>query len=642
MISVFLPDQTKFALADGASVLDLAASIGPGLARAALTAKVNGTMVDLSTALQDGDQVEILTFDQPEGRDLFWHSSAHVLAQAVKRLFPDAQPTIGPPVENGFYYDFADLSVTEEDLEAIEQEARNIIKENQVPERIEYDSAEEALAVFGDNPFKRELVETLEDGLSAYRQGEFVDLCRGPHLPNIGKIKAFKVLKTSGAYWRGDSSNPQLTRIYAVSFPDKKMMKEHLKRLEEALKRDHRVLGKQLKLFSFHKEGPGMAFIHPRGMVIWRELLNFWHELHAQAGYQEIKTPVMLSRELWERSGHWENYRENMYTSEIENRIFAIKPMNCPGGMMLFKEQQYSYRDLPARIGEIGLVHRHEMSGALSGMFRVRSFHQDDAHIYMTPDHIKSEIIGVLTLAEKIYSQFSLEYHMELSTKPEKHIGTDADWEMTTAGLKSALDAYGQPYVINEGDGAFYGPKIDFHIRDAIGRTWQCGTIQLDMSLPERFDLSYITEAGTRERPIMIHRALYGSIERFFGILVEHYAGKFPVWLSPVQVRLVPVAERHHAHAMQWKDVLDQAGLRSECDVSNESVNKKVRNAQLDQVNYILVIGDKELEQPILNVRTRDNQVHQGIALDVFVDMVRKEYRERSGTSPLVSERDPS
>jgi len=636
MITVKLPDGSGKSLEDHATAHDLALSISAGLARATVAAKVNGKTVDLSTELKEGDEIRLLTFRDDEGKEVFWHSSAHLLAQAVLRIFPDAKPTIGPPIENGFYYDFADLSVSDQDFERIEAEMKKIVKERLIPERIVYSGKEEALERFKGNIFKTELIEGLDEELTAYRQGDFEDLCRGPHIPNTKMIEGIKILKTSGAYWRGDSSNPQLTRIYAITYPNKKDLKKYLHMLEEAKKRDHRVLGKALDLFSFHKVGPGMPFIHPKGMVIWNELLDFWRELHTRDCYTEIKTPVMLSRELWELSGHWANYRENMYTTEIEDKVFAIKPMNCPGGMMYYKNGQYSYRDLPMRVGEVGLVHRHEMSGALSGMFRVRSFHQDDAHIFMKPEDIKSEIIGVLQLADDIYSQFGLEYHLELSTKPEKAIGSDEDWEMTTEGLRSALVEYGRDFVVNEGDGAFYGPKIDFHIKDAIGRTWQCGTIQLDMSLPERFELTYIGEDGTPHRPIMIHRALFGSIERFFGILVEHYAGKFPLWLSPVHLRILPVAERHYDAAEAFANELKKKGLRVEVDQSSESVNKKVRNAQLAQVNYISVFGDKEVGSENLTIRTRDNQVHPEISREAFAEVLLDEYSSRAASSLLI------
>lgn len=635
MISVVLPDGSIRELENGQTAFDLALSLSAGLARKTVAAKINDQLKDVTTALSDGDRVHLLTFEDEEGRDVFWHSSAHILAQAVLRVFPQAKPTIGPPIEQGFFYDFANLSLSVEDFPAIEAEAKKIIKEKLVPKRIEYANKEEALAVFGDNPYKKELIENLEEGLSAYQQGEFVDLCRGPHMPKTSMVGGFKILKTSGAYWRGNAENEQLTRLYAITFPDKKDLADYVHRLEEAKKRDHRVVGKQLDLFSFHKVGPGMPFIHPKGMVIWNELLDFWRELHTQDRYVEIKTPVILGSELWEISGHWDYYRENMYTSEIDDKVNAIKPMNCPGGMLFYKNSQYSYRDLPMRVGEIGLVHRHEMSGALSGLFRVRSFHQDDAHIFMKPNDIVSEILGVLKLADRIYSQFGLSYHLELSTRPEKSIGNDEDWEMTTAGLREALEKSGRTFQINEGDGAFYGPKIDFHIKDAIGRTWQCGTIQLDMSLPERFELAYIDEDGQPKRPIMIHRALFGSIERFFGILIEHYAGKFPLWLSPVQVRLLPVAERHGEAAQALVSQLEERGLRVEVDTSSESVNKKVRNAQMDQVNYILVYGDKEASGAPLTVRTRDNVVHEGVSVETFLATLTTERNERRSESAL-------
>lgn len=637
MISVIVPDGSKFELEDGATAHDLAKQIGKKLAKAALAAKVNGNFTDLTTTLNDGDQVTILTFDDAEGKEVFWHSSAHVLAQAVKRLYPNAKPTIGPAIEEGFFYDFADLQVSEDDFPAIEAEVVKITRENIAPERVEYDSQADAIEAHGDNPFKKELIEGLEEGLSAYRQAEFVDLCRGPHLPHLSKIGAMKLMKTSGAYWRGNAENEQLTRIYGISFPDKKELKQYIHRLEEAKKRDHRVLGKKLGLFAFHKEAPGLPFIYPNGMIVWNELLSFWRDVHDADGYAEIKTPGMMNRELWEKSGHWANYRENMYTSEIEDKIFAIKPMNCPGGMMFFGDGQYSYRDLPLKVAEIGNVYRHEMSGALSGMFRVRSFHQDDAHIFMETSQIKDQVLGVIALAEKIYAQFDLDFNLELSTKPEKAIGSDEDWEAATEGLRQALEASGRDYKLNPGDGAFYGPKIDFHLKDAIGRTWQCGTIQLDFSLPDRFDLTYIQESGERARPIMVHRALFGSIERFFGILVEHYAGKFPLWMSPRQVRLIPVAEKHGAFAEEFAARLRSEGLRVGMESFDESVPKRVRKAQLDQVNYILVLGDQEMNGSHLAVRTRDNVVHNGVDREQFIAQLKEEFSTRAKQSTLKS-----
>ncbi|MBU0461560.1 MAG: threonine--tRNA ligase, partial [Nanoarchaeota archaeon] len=465
--------------------------------------------------------------------------------------------------------------------------------------------------------------------ISVYRQGNFADLCRGPHLPNTGRIKAFKIMKLAGAYWRGDAKNKQLQRVYGISFFDKKELKQYVEQREEAEKRDHRKLGKQLNLFSVHDEGPGFPFFHPKGMVIWNELMKFWREQHRIAGYVEVKTPIMLNRALWEKSGHWMNYRENMYTTKIDEQDFAIKPMNCPGGMLLYKTNMHSYRELPIRMAEVGLVHRHELSGVLAGLFRVRCFHQDDAHIFMRPDQIKEEILGVLKLSDKFYKTFSLDYHLELSTRPAKSIGTDEQWELATNGLKSALDATGIKYKINEGDGAFYGPKIDLHIKDAIGRTWQCGTIQLDMSLPERFELTYEGEDGQKHRPIMIHRVIYGSMERFLGVLIEHYAGKFPLWLSPVQARILPIADRHHDYAEQVYKRLFDVGIRAELDVRAESTPKKVRDAQVEYVNYILVVGDKEMQNNMVNVRTRDNVVHGEKKIDAFMKELLDEIKQR-------------
>ena len=628
-MQIALIDGSSVELDAGASGIDLARKQKKSLNGQAIALKINDEFKDLSTTLTEGDTVQILTFNDEEGKDIFWHSSAHILAQAVLRLYPDAKPTIGPPIEVGFYYDFADLSITEEDFPAIEAEVQKILKERLTPERIEYASKEEALEVFNHNPFKVEMIESLEDGLSAYRQGDFVDLCRGPHLPQFNLIQAFKIMKTSGAYWRGDSEKPQLTRIYAVSYPDKKMLNQYLNFLEEAAKRDHRVVGKKLGLFSFHKEAPGMPFFHPNGMIVWNELMDFWLERHLAEGYKQIKTPVMMSQELWETSGHWDYYRENMYTSEVDERTFVMKPMNCPGGMLYFKEDKYSYRQLPLRVGEIGLVHRHEASGALSGLFRVRAFHQDDAHIFMKPEDISPEINRVLNLAMSMYQVFGLEYHFELSTRPEKSIGSDEQWEMATAGLRGALEQSGHEYRINEGDGAFYGPKIDIHIKDAIGRTWQCGTIQLDMSLPERFDLNYVDGNDEKHRPVMIHRVVYGSIERFFGVLIEHFSGKFPLWMAPVQAIILPISETHNDYANKVQEQFEAAGLRAEVDLKNESVNKKVRNAQIRQINYIIVVGDREVEEGSLTVRA-GNKVIGSAPVQQVIDSLSDEYKSRS------------
>lgn len=589
-----------------------------------LAIEVNGNAQDLSEEVKAGSAVKIFSFQEKEGKEVFWHTSAHVLAQAVLRLFPDALPTIGPVIDGGFYYDFANLKVSAEDFKAIEKEVKNILKENFSTEKVTFADKKEALKEFASNPFKKELITLLpEDSpITAYRQGEFFDLCRGPHLPKIGKIKAFKILKSSAAYWRADQERESLTRIYGVSFPDRKMLQEHLNFLEEAKKRDHRVIGQKQSLFSFSEYAPGMPIIEPNGMVIWNELLKFWRELHTKDDYVEIKTPAMMDKGLWELSGHFANYKENMYLSEIDKGTYAIKPMNCPACMLYFKSKRHSYRDLPLRVGEIGNVHRHELSGSLSGLLRVRSFHQDDAHIFMRKDQIKEEILNVLKLTDTLYSAFGLSYHLELSTRPEKKtIGTDEDWEMSTKALQAALETWGKGFVINEGDGAFYGPKIDIHVSDALGRTWQCGTIQLDMSLPERFELKYTNENAEEVRPVMIHRALYGSIERFFAILIEHYKGRFPLWLSPKQVAILPVADRHQEYCKKIASTLKEQGFRIELDSSNESISKKVRTAQMQQINKMLIIGDKELESNTLSIRDRDtNETTENINLSTFLD----------------------
>lgn len=632
-----LKDSKTMELPEGSTARDLADKLNLKGPEQALAASVNGRTCDLATALKDGDQVILWNFEDPEGREVFWHTSAHVLAQAILRLWPEAKPTIGPPIDQGFYYDFANLTISDTDFDKINEEMEKITAENYQSQRERFRSKEEALAAFAHNEYKRALIESFPPGdeLTGYRQGEFFDLCRGPHLPNLGKIKAIKVMKTSGAYWRGDSNNEMLTRIYATSFPNRKQLKAYLDHLEEAKKRDHKILGPKLDLFSLKEEAPGLPFIHPAGMVIWNQLIRFCQETFRDNGYVEIKTPVLASRLLWEQSGHWENYREHMFTMEVEDRDFAIKPMNCPGGMLFYKSHIHSYRELPLRVAEIGHVHRFEHSGSLSGLFRVRGFHQDDAHIFMKPSDIESEILGAVKLADYIYSTFGLRYTLKLGTRPEAHtIGTDADWERATSGLKGALDKWGMPYQLNEGDGAFYGPKIDFHIRDALDRTWQCGTIQLDMALPERFDLEYTAEDGSRPRPIMIHRALFGSVERFFGILIEHFAGRFPLWISPRQVRLLTVADRHVPYAEEVHRVIHDRGFHCAIDSSAESVGKKVRNAQLDQVNYILTIGDQEVEHCTIALRTRDNVVHGELKLDAFLEAIEQERKSRSLSSP--------
>lgn len=627
-------NKQKIELPNNSTAKDLAEKLNLREPQQAVSVSINGDLKDFFTTLSDGDEIQFWNFDDPKGKEVFWHTSAHVLAQAILRLWPNAKPTIGPAIEHGFYYDFANLTVSEADFEKIEEEANKIIKENYQTSRVVFADKNDALSRFTNNPYKRELISGFEGQITGYSQGEFFDLCRGPHIAALGKIKAFKILKTSGAYWKGDKDKEMLTRIYGISFPDRKNLKDYLFMLEEAKKRDHKILGPKLGLFSLMEEAPGMPFIHPKGMIVWNSLLDFWRELHLKANYIEIKTPQVMSRDLWEKSGHWQHYKQNMYDFAIEEREFAIKPMNCPGCMLYFKSAQHSYRELPLRICEFGHVHRHEASGALSGLFRVRSFHQDDAHVFMQPQDIKQEILSVLKLVEDIYSTFGLEYRFELSTKPEKSIGSSEDWEVATLGLQGALDEWGQPYKINEGDGAFYGPKIDIHIKDALGRSWQCGTIQLDMALPERFELEYMDKDGVHKRPVMIHRAIFGSIERFLGILIEHFVGRFPLWISPLQVRVITVADRHADFAHEVAAKIKKHGFTCDVDDTSESVNKKIRSAQLMQINYMLTIGDKEVENKNVSLRTRDNVVHGEVDLHTFLTHLEQEKKERALTSP--------
>lgn len=634
---IHVKNHPSIELKEGSTAKDLADYLNLKAPHEAVAVSINGQTVDFSTLLEPQDEVVLWNFEDPEGKEVFWHTSAHVLAQAVLRLWPEAIPTIGPPIDRGFYYDFANLTLSENDFEKIEQEMQKIINENYRTQREVFLSKDQALEHFKTNLYKSELIESFEKNslLTAYRQGEFFDLCRGPHLFNIGKIKALKVMKTAGAYWRGDAKNEMLTRLYAITFPDRKLLKDYLQQLEEAKKRDHKILGPKLDLFSLKEEAPGMPFIHPKGLIIWNQLVAYIRECLGRKGYVEIKTPTMMTKELWEISGHWSNYRQNMFTSQIEERDFAIKPMNCPGCMLYYKTQGHSYRELPLRIAEIGNVHRYEPSGSLSGLFRVRSFHQDDAHIFMKPSDIEKEITSILFLAEEIYTTFGLTYRLELSTRPKENtIGTDEEWEIATKGLKGALDQTRHPYRINEGDGAFYGPKIDFHIHDAINRSWQCGTVQLDMALPEKFELEYTASDGTRQRPVMIHRALFGSIERFMGILIEHFVGKFPLWLSPSQVRILTVADRLEPYAQQVAKSLIEKGFHVEVDGASESVGKKIRNAQLAQVNYILTLGEQEEKSQTINLRTRDNKVHGQIELKDFIQKIQEERGQRALNSP--------
>jgi threonyl-tRNA synthetase len=629
-------EKTEIDLPEGSTGRDLAEKLNLRGPSEALAIQINGNTCDLVTPLSQGDVVHLLNFEETEGKEVFWHTSAHVLAQAIMRLYPQAKLTIGPAIQNGFYYDIAGITISEEDFPKIEKEMDAITGENYRPERHVLKGKQDALERFADNPYKCELIEGFDDGLiTGYSQGEFFDLCRGPHLPSLGKIKAIKLMKNSGAYWKADPSREMLTRVYGISFPDRKLLKEYLVLLEEAKKRDHKILGPKLGLFSLQEEAPGIPFIHPKGMILWNRLLDFWRTLRMESGYIEIKTPLLMGQELWERSGHWQYYRENMYAFEIENRHFAIKPMNCPGCMLFYRIGGHSYRDLPLRVAEFGHVHRHELSGALSGLFRVRSFHQDDSHLFMLPEQIRSEIEGVLKLIEKTYSTFGLHYRLELSTRPEKSSGTDADWEIATRGLQDALDGWGQPYKLNPGDGAFYGPKIDIHIQDALGRSWQCGTIQLDMVLPEKFDLEYTDNDGHKKRPIMLHVAIFGSMERFMGILIEHFAGRFPFWISPLPIRLVTVADRHNEFAHSVAEQIKAAGFMCDVDDTSESMNKKIRTAQLLQINYMLTVGDKEVENKTLSLRTRDNVVHGEISLSDFLTAIAKERDEKALTSPF-------
>lgn len=596
--------------------------------KGAVVAKLDGELVDLNIKVDKDSEVEFLDANSKDGLEVLRHSTAHVLAEAVVNLFPKALPTIGPVVEQGFYYDFDHEPFTPEDLKKIEKEMRRIIAKNEKFERIEL-SKKQAIDMFKNNKYKLELIEEFGKDLSVYKSGKFADLCRGPHVPSTRYVKAFKLTKLAGAYWRADITNKQLQRVYGIAFGTEKELKDYVRILAEAEKRDHRKLGKRLGLFSFHEEGPGFPFWLPKGIILKNAVLDYWKELHKKAGYVFIETPIILTRALWERSGHWKNYKEAMYTLKIDNNDFAIKPMNCPGGMLVYKEKIHSYREFPLRVAELGLVHRHEMSGVLAGLFRVRAFTQDDAHIYMTMDQLSDEIINVVNLTFELYKPYGFEYSLELSTKPKKHIGTAEQWEKSTAALKDALDRMKIKYEIIESEGAFYGPKIDFHLKDAIGRTWQCGTIQVDMAQPENFDLTYEGQDGRRHRPVMIHRALYGSIERFLGILVEHFAGKFPAWMNPEQVRILTVAEKFVSYAEKIRDKYNKAGIRVTLDQRPDSIPKKVRNAQVSYVNYALVVGEKEVKNKTVNVRTRDNKVLGEKNPEEFLKELLKEIKER-------------
>lgn len=633
MIKVTLKDGSVKEYQKGITVEEIVASIGSGLLKAAIAAKVNGQAVDLSTKLNEDCSLEVLTFEDDGGKWALRHTSSHILAQAVKRLFPNVKLAIGPAIDTGFYYDFdSDKPFSEEDLAALEKEMEKIVKEDLKLERFELPRKEaiEFMAEKGED-YKVELINDLpEDAvISFYKQGEFVDLCAGPHAPSTGKAKALKLLSVAGAYWRGNEKNKMLQRIYGTAFVKKSQLDEYLHMLEEAKKRDHRKLGKELDLFSIQEEGPGFPFFHPKGMIIRNELEDFWRKEHRKNGYQEIKTPIILNEELWHRSGHWDHYKENMYFTKIDDADYAIKPMNCPGGMLMYRRSMHSYRELPIRMGELGLVHRHEISGALHGLMRVRNFTQDDAHIFMMPSQIKDEILGVIKMVDRFYGLFGFKYHVELSTRPENSMGSDADWELATNALKEALDEKGMDYKINEGDGAFYGPKIDFHLEDCIGRTWQCGTIQLDFQMPERFDLSYIGADGEKHRPVMIHRVIFGSIERFIAILTEHYAGAFPVWLAPVQVVVMPISEKQNEYVENLVKKLEDLDIRAEADLRNEKVGYKIREAQLQKVPYMLVVGDKEVESGTVAVRDRKEGDKGTMKIEDFIVRITKEIRDK-------------
>ena len=633
MIKVTLKDGSVREFENELSVLEIAKSISEGLARAVVAASVNDEVVGLDYIVKEDCTLNLFKFDDVEGKDVFRHTSAHMLAQAIKRLYPEAKFAIGPSIENGFYYDI-DLEerLTMEDLAKLEAEMKKIAKEDLKVERYELPK-EEALKWAKENgeDYKVELIEELPEGevISFYKQGDFTDLCRGPHLPSTKKVKAVKLLSVAGAYWRGDEKNKMLQRIYGISFEKNKDLEEYLHLLEEAKKRDHRKLGKELELFFIPEEGPGFPLFLPKGMELKNALLKYWRELHREDGYYEIETPIILSRHLWETSGHWYHYKENMYTVKIDEQDFAIKPMNCPGSMLYYQSKPHSYRDFPMRVAELGRVHRHELSGALHGLMRVRAFTQDDAHIFMLPEQIKDEIKGVVKLIDRVYKTFGFEYHLELSTRPEDSMGTDEEWETAENGLREALEELNLPYILNEGDGAFYGPKIDFHLKDCLGRTWQCGTIQLDMQLPQRFDISYVGQDGEKHRPVMIHRVALGSIERFIGILIEQYAGKFPVWLAPTQVKILPISDKYMDYANEVKKALFDAGIRVEMDDRAEKIGFKIREAQLQKVPYMLVVGEKEAAENQVAVRSRDKGEMGSMDLNEFVSMVVKEDAER-------------
>lgn len=632
MIKVNLKDGFK-EYQNGLTVFEVAKDISEGLARVACAGMLDGQVVDLRTPINNDCDLNILTFDTDDGKKAFRHTTSHIMAQAIKRLYPDVKLAIGPSIDDGFYYDFdTPTAFSQEDLDKIETEMKKIVKEELPIERFELPRDEAIKFMEQKNePYKVELIKDLDEGeaISFYKQGEFVDLCAGPHLMNTKFVKTFKLTSVAGAYWRGNEKNKMLSRIYGTSYTKKSDLEKYLKRIEEAKKRDHRKLGKELGLFVLLDEGPGFPFFLPKGMILKNTLIDYWREVHNRAGYHEISTPIMLSRQLWERSGHWEHYKDNMYTTVIDETDFAIKPMNCPGGMLVYKTNIHSYRDLPLRMGELGLVHRHEMSGALHGLMRVRCFTQDDAHIFMTPDQIKEEIKGVINLIDEVYNLFGFKYHVELSTQPEDSMGSKEDWDRATNALKEALEEKSLPFVINEGDGAFYGPKIDFHLEDSLGRTWQCGTIQLDFQMPEKFELEFIGADGEKHRPVMIHRVVFGSIERFIGILIEHFAGAFPIWLAPVQVKALPISEKYHYYTQRVVNDLKEAGIRAEADYRAEKIGFKIREAQIEKVPYMIVLGEKEEQSNTVSVRSRLEGDKGSLPFDIFLSSIIDEIATR-------------
>jgi threonyl-tRNA synthetase len=634
MIKVTLPDESIKEVEQGTKVSEVASSIGNGLARNALGGMVDGEVVELNHPITKDCRLKILTFDDDEGKLILRHTASHVMAQAIKRLFPEAKLAIGPAVDDGFYYDMdIDRSFTPEDFGPIEAEMKKIVDAD-YPIVREVKSKDEAIKFMKDKgePYKVELIEDLPDGeeISFYTQGEYTDLCAGPHLPSTGMVKVFKLLSVAGAYWRGDEHNKMLQRIYGTAFTKKKDLEDYTNMLEEAKKRDHRKLGKELDLFSIQDEGPGFPFFHPNGMILRNELESFWREEHAKRGYQEIKTPIILNEDLWHRSGHWDHYKDDMYFTKIDGETYAIKPMNCPGSILVYNTHLHSYRELPIRLAELGIVHRHELSGALHGLMRVRCFTQDDAHLFMAPEQVKEEVLKVIDLADYFYKLFGFDYHVELSTRPENSMGTDEQWAKATDDLKDALEATGMDYKINEGDGAFYGPKIDFHLRDSLGRTWQCGTIQLDFQMPERFELVYIGQDGEKHRPVMVHRTILGSIERFIGILTEQFAGAFPVWLSPKQVQIIPITDKHQKYAEEILESVKEAGIRADIDTRNEKMGYKIREAEVQKTPYMIIVGDKEAESESVSVRERKKGDIGSISLDSFIDMVKEKINSKA------------